>query len=300
MSASIRQLFYRLWIVGWLIVPICVEPAVGDDGLLSIAGSSTVQPIVARAAKQYQALRPEVRIVVGGGGSGHGIKAVANGDVQVGMASRALKASEKQQWPELRPIRIGLDGIAIIAHASNPVTEVSSQQIEDAFIGKTSTWRQLGGTDTPLFLVTTNQRHGTFDAFCEHFGLEARQESQDNQLYFRRKGHEESSGHGAQPVDGNGPTLAAVVTKPNALSYASLGTALRVIARGAPVKMLVLDGVAPTENTVRDGSYRLQRPLEVITRGAPAGEVARFLAYLCGPEGQKIISEMDCLPSPGK
>jgi phosphate transport system substrate-binding protein len=300
MSASARRLFACVCVAGCLIVPWWAGSAVADDGLLSIAGSSTVQPIVTRAAKQYQEQRPEVRIVVGGGGSSHGIQAVAHGDVQAGMASRALKPSERDQWPALRPTRIGLAGVALVVHASSPVRGMTSAQVRDVFTGKIANWRQLGGPDASIVLITTNERHGTFDAFCEYFDLEARPEGQQRQTFFRLKGTEESSGRGATLVDGNGPALAAVVTKPHAVSYASLGAALRVIAQGGPVKMLPLDGVTPTEQAVRDGTYRLQRPLLMITRGEPAGEVARFLAYLSGPEGQQIVREMDCLSALGE
>jgi phosphate transport system substrate-binding protein len=300
MVAGMGRSLRRATLVCWLAGLLCTSAAGEEEVLISVAGSSTVQPIVAQAAKLFQELHPGTRIVIGGGGSAHGIRAVAGDEVQVGMSSRALKESEKRQWPDVRPITIGLDGIAIIVHARNPLRHITTPQVHDLFVGKVGNWRQLGGPDAAVVLVTTNERHGTFEAFNEHFELEARaegQQGQDKRIYFRPKGEEEFSNPGALAVDGNGPALAAVMTKPHALSYASLGAALRVISQGAPIGMLVLDGVTPTERAVRNGTYRPQRSLRVITRGEPPGRLAQFLKYLGAPEGQKIVRELDCLPA---
>jgi phosphate transport system substrate-binding protein len=281
-----------------------VIPADAEELLIRVAGSTTLQPIVAQAAKQFQELQPEVRVVVGAGGSGHGIKAVAQGEVHIGMASRALKASEVRQWPELKSVPLGLDGIAIIVHASNPVATITSQQVRSLFMERITNWRRLGGPDAAVRLVSTNEQHGTFDAFVEHFGLEARSSAGENtsrRLYFRDKDGTESSGEGALSVDGNGPAMAAVMTKPYAVTYASMGAALRVLSRGqAPIKMLVLDGVEPSEANLINGRYPVQRPLQIVTRGEPSAAVARFAAYLAGPQGQAIMRRFDYLPVSGK
>ncbi len=299
-----RSQIWMLIIAGcWAGLP-CAMPAGAEEPLVRVAGSTTLQPIVVQAAKQFHELCPEVTVVVGGGGSGHGIKAVAQGEVQIGMASRALKAAELQQWPELKPVPLGLDGIAIVVHISNPITKITSQQVRDLFVQKATNWQQLGGRAAPVMLVSTNEHHGTFDAFNEHFGLEAwpfTGEGGGRRLCFRVKGSAEAPRGGAVAVDGNGPALAAVMTKPYAVSYASLGTVLRVLSRGqVPIKMLALDGVEPTEANLRNGRYPVQRPLLVITRGQPSGVVARFVAYLAGPEGQTIVRNSDYLPVLGQ
>ncbi len=267
---------------------------------IRIAGSSTVHPIVEQAVKVYQETHPEARFIVGAGGSSRGIQRVGDGEVELGMASRALKDKEKTKYPQLEPCQIARDGIVIIVHATNPVQQITRQQVRDIFTGKITNWRELGGDDAPINVVSTNQRHGTFGAFNEHFDLEARAEGTEGStqyLFFKETEEPAYSSHQVQAVDGNKPVLAAVVTKPNGVSYASLGSALRVIERGVPVKMLSLDGVAPSEAAVLDGSYPVQRPLILLTNGKPEGEVKDFLGFLLGPKGQAIVEAMDCIPT---
>lgn len=289
----------RLWLVAsslWLVA--CTSLPAGER-IVRIAGSSTVQPIVAEAARRYQKAHPDVQIVVGGGGSGHGIQAVGEGKVDLGMSSRDLKPQDKEKFPGLIETRLGIDGIVVIVHASNPLRKIEGRQVVAAFTGQVRQWADLGGGNGEIALITTNERHGTYDTFIDYFRLAAKvveKDSQNKTLHFKLKSDVEFPATGALAVDGNKPTLAAVATKPNALSYASFGTAHRVISSGAPLAMLDLDGMTPSETAVRRGDYRFQRPLLVLSNGPVTGAAAEFLAYLAGAEVRQILRDLDYIP----
>lgn len=266
---------------------------------IRIAGSSTVRPLIERAVELYAPHHPKVQIIVGGGGSGRGIRRVGQSEVEIGMASRAVKDSELVEFPSLVRYPIGADGIALLVRADNPLENITTQQVRDVFSGKVTNWRALGGYDAPIRLISTNSRHGTFGAFCDHFGFEAEEEGTDGsvkRLRFKTAEQQEFLEASALAVDGNKPSLAAIMTKPDGLSYASVGSALRAIDRGVPLKMLRLDGVAPTEANLVDGSYRLQRPLLLLTNGVPRPAVKQFLDFVRGEVGQRLIRKLDCIP----
>jgi phosphate transport system substrate-binding protein len=264
---------------------------------VSIAGSSTVLPIVAEAIKEYRLLHPGTEFVLGGGGSGNGIKAAAAGTVQIGMSSRALKENEKASG--LVPVKIGYDGIVLVVHARNPLAALSSQQVVAVYTGAIANWKELGGADAPIKVLSTNERHGTFDGFREHFRLEARPEGQEGggkYLSFKRTGGQFGPVK-ALALDGNEAVLAAMMTKPNAFAYTSLGAALRVLANGqAPVKMLRLDGISPTVAAVLDGTWPVIRPLLVLTLGAPQGQAKAFIDFLTSSDGQQIVERVGYIP----
>jgi phosphate transport system substrate-binding protein len=288
-----------------LVLPIVIamagmgsaRPAYGQK--VSIAGSTTVLPVVAVAIKEYRALHPDREFVLGGGGSGNGIKAAAAGAVQIGMSSRALKASETSAG--LVPVPIGYDGIVLVVHARNPLEGVSSQQVAAIYTGAIANWKELGGADAPIKVISTNERHGTFDGFREHFHLEARPEGQEGggkYLSFRTIGGQFGPVK-ALALDGNEAVLASMMTKPNAFAYTSLGAALRVLAAGnTPVKMLKLDGRSPSVATVLDGTWPVIRPLLVLTLGSPQGEAKAFIDFLTSSEGQRIVERVGYIPLP--
>jgi phosphate transport system substrate-binding protein len=264
---------------------------------VSIGGSTTVLPIVAEAIKEYRPLHPGSEFVLGGGGSGNGIKAAAAGAVEIGMSSRALK--EKEKAGGLIPVTIGYDGIVLVVHARNPLQSVTSRQVADIYTGAITNWKELGGGDAPIKVISTNERHGTFDGFREHFHLEARPEGQEGggkYLSFKKSGGEFGSVK-ALALDGNEAVLAAMMTKPNAFAYTSLGAALRVLAAGrAPVKMLDLDGRSPSVAAVLDGTWPVIRPLLVLTLGSPQGEAKAFIDFLTSSGGQQIVERVGYIP----
>jgi phosphate transport system substrate-binding protein len=272
--------------------------AFGDQ--ISVAGSTTVKPIIDKAAEEYQKSHPGTQFAVGAGGSGQGIALAGKGEVQIGMSSRPLKDKEESEYPNLTSVKLGLDGIAIVVHGDNPVKQITTQQVVDIYTGKITNWKELGGQDAAIVLISLNRKHGTFDGFAEHFKLEANSEGADAgpPVFFKTKEAAEFPKTGARTVDGNKAALAAVLTQPNGIAFASFGSTQALAAKGSPIKMLDLDGVAPTEANVVDGKYSFQRSLFVLTNGAPTGEVENFIKFLTSKEGQTIVNSLDYISTP--
>jgi len=281
-----------LWVLVGFAGVVWGAAALQAGEQIKIAGSTTVKPIVDQAVKAFGKTHADAEFVVGAGGSGQGIKLVGAGEVQIGMSSRNLKDNEKVEYPDLVPTKIGVDGIVFVVHGQNPVKALSTGQAKDIFTGKITNWKQVGGSDAPIVLVTTNKKHGTFDGFIEHFGL-AGQENPDKTYFFKTKEAKDYPPVSAASVDGNKNALAAVVSDPNCLSYASFGAAKSMAAKGAPLKLLDLDGVPPTEKTIVDGTYKFRRALLVITKGPAQGSAKAFIEFLSGPEGQALVRALD-------
>ena len=287
------------------LVPLCVLLALASHTAaqtVTIAGSSTVGPAVKAAVKPFRKANPGFKVVVGGGGSSQGVKKAAAGDVDLGMASRPVKAKEMKAHPDLQVHQIGIDGIALIVHKSNPLEALTADQVQALFTGQVKNWSELGGADAPIELISADNSHGTYEAFTKHFGLEGEQSGAAGKytLKFRAKGSDGPfSDAVVKAVDGNKATFAAMATRKQGLGYISIGVAARIIAKGAPLKMVSLDGVAPTTEKVASGAYPLQRPLNLLSKGAPNENAQKFLDFMLSPAGQTLIEDLGFLAVTG-
>lgn len=242
---------------------------------LTLAGSSTIQPVAEVLGQQFEQLHPESQINVQGGGSSVGIMAPQSGLADIGMVSRALHADEARK---LTPTTFALDGIALIAHASNPVSGLSRQQIIDIYTGVISNWQTLGGTETRIVVVNKEEGRATLELFAQHFGLMGK---------FVRD---------AVIIGPNGQAIATVAGNPQAIAYVSIGSAEVAVEQGTAIKLLALDGVAATSANVKNGVYRLTRPLNFVTVGPPHGLAKAFLDFVLTPTGQQIVTEQEFVP----
>lgn len=279
---------------------------------ITVAGSSTIRPIIEKAAKIFQEENSGIKFVVGGGGSSHGVKSTANNEVVIGMASRSLKSTESKKWPDLVPVTIGRDGIAVIINGKNPVKKITKQQIQDIFIGKITNWKEVGGGDAKITLIGKEEGRSTLDLFLKYFDLEGKEvgEGKSAVMFHRVKPKEVKdpvtgkvtkhetpfSTVSAKLIGPNREAIAAVSIKKNTIAYVSVGTAQEIAAKGNRIKLLELDGVAATVSNVANESYPLRRPLNVVTNGAASGVAAEFIGFLMGPKGQKIVSDFEFVP----
>jgi len=247
---------------------------IGLDMRLDIAGSTTVTPIVEETARRFSELYPGFKISVAAIGSGPGIKAVGSGEVDIGMASRDLKEKELEQWPDLKPFRIAMDSIAIVVHPSNPVNGLTLEQVAKIFAGEITNWREVGGPDKPIHVVTREKGSGTRDCF-EHVAM-------------KPFGKEISAK--AMVQQGNPRVRAAVANDPLSIGYISLGFV------DETVKPLKIDGVEPKIENVLKGTYPIRRSLYVITKGDPDPAELMFIGYLLSAEGQRIVKELGYIP----
>ena len=212
-----------------LALSACLAPTVlGAE--LSVAGSSTIYPIIAEAATVYDG----AKLAVSQGGSGEGIKKAADGSVAIGMASRDLKDSEKALGLGVQ--HIGSDGIALVVNKANATAGVTKAQAGAIFTGTTTSWKEVGG-DGAIVLVSLHEKHGTTDGFAHFLGLEVSSDPATRAIQFAPKGGK-PTGVTAQRSETVADCLGQVAKQTEAITFAPIGSTLRMISQGAPLKFL--------------------------------------------------------------
>jgi len=241
---------------------------------ITIAGSTTVQPISNQAVEAYTALNPNVKISVQGGGSGTGVRMASEGSVDIGASSRDLKDSEIAATPTLIAHTIAYDGIAVVLHPENNIDDLTLKQVQDIFAGKINNFNEVGGPDKEIVVVIREEGSGTratFEELVMDDGTVANCES-------------------SLQKPSNGAVRATVAGNENAIAYVGLGYV------DESVKAISVDGVAPTTASIGDGSYPISRGLYYITDGEPKDEVKKFIDYVMGSEGQTIVEKEGFIP----
>lgn len=233
-------------------------------GTITVAGSTSVQPFSEVLAEAFTAQNPKTRVNVQGGGSSQGIEAAKSGAADIGASSRELKPEEKEGMKEFV---IARDGIAVAVHPSNPVEGLSVDQIRDIFLGKITNWKQVGGNDAPITVVTREAGSGTRDGF-EHLVMN-KQPITDKALV----------------ANSTGAVKATVAGDKNAIGYLSMA------GLDAGVKAIAVDGVKPSKESVKSGEYKVSRPFIYVTKGEPAGLAKAFIEFVLSEEGQKILED---------
>lgn len=236
---------------------------------LTLTGSSTVAPLALEIGKRFEQQNPGVRVDVQTGGSTRGVLDARSGVADIGMASRALKATEQDLTAHL----IGMDGISIILHRQNPVKNLTDAQIIAIFTGKIRNWQEVGGEDRSITVVNKAEGHSTLELFLHHFRLK------NSQI----KAH--------VIIGDNQQGIKTVAGNPNAIGYVSIGTAEYEEAEGTPIKRLPMGGVAPTTEQVRLGVFPLSRPLNLITKGEVVPLAQRFIDFAQSKAVRDLVEE---------
>lgn len=251
-------------------------------------GSDTMVNLALAWAEAYGERHPEVRIAVTGGGTGTGIAALINGTVDMANASRAIKEEERAQAQAngIEPVEhiVAGDAIAIVVHPSNPVQRLTIPQLSDIFSGKITNWREVGGEDRPIVLLSRESNSGTHVFFLEE--VVRRGDPKDKTLFSPD----------TLLMPSSEGISAEVRQNPNAIGYDGLGyvTPDQKVVSVAPTEGEPY--VFPTLETVRDGSYPIARPLFIYTIGEPQGAVREYLSWILSPEGQAIVQELGFVP----
>ncbi|HID93557.1 MAG TPA: phosphate ABC transporter substrate-binding protein [bacterium (Candidatus Stahlbacteria)] len=243
---------------------------------LSIQGSTTVLPIAQKAAEDFMKEHPETQITVRGGGSGVGITALLAGTIDIAISSRAMKETELQE-AEARGIKpkawvIAKDGIAVIVHPRNTVSELSLAQLKAIYLGDIKAWdevvpKEFTWKSGSIVVISRDVASGTFEIFKEKV-LEGEKLRED-----------------ALMLASNKAVSTTVAKTEGSIGYIGLGYL------SSDVKALKIDGIAPLRETVLSGEYKLARPLYMYTNGEPKGLAKQFLAFVLGPKGQRIVNE---------
>jgi len=234
-------------------------------GNLTIAGSTSVQPFSEVLAEQFMAQNKGVHISVQGGGSSVGIEAAVSGAANIGASSRALKDEEKSKG--LVETTIALDGIAIVVHPTNTVSNLKSEDVMNIYLGNIKNWKEVGGPDAPITIVSREEGSGTRDAFTD--------------LVMKKKDIVKT----AIIQNSTGAVRTTVAGDKNAIGYVSMASVT------GEVRALSIDGVAANEANVKAGTYKIQRPFLYATKGAPEGLAKAFIEFVLSAEGQKLIAE---------
>ncbi len=271
----------RLWVPTLFLAVLLVTACGGgpasvpaqEAGKISVAGSTTVQPLAEKLAEAFSAQNPDVQIDVQGGGSSVGVKSAGQGTVDVGMASREVKQSELDEYPDLVVFTIARDGLAIAVHPDVAVDGLTREQVRSIFAGEIDNWSEVGGADAPIAVVAREEGSGTRAAFEEMV-----------------MGEEALIVDTAILLPSNGAIRTTVSTTPHSIGFLSFGYL------DEKVKTLAIDEVEATAEKAASGEYPVVRPLNMLTNGEPGGIVKTWLDFILGPEGQQIVAEEGYIP----
>jgi len=287
-----RITMFALLLIATLVLGACSKPATAPTEAseantasaagkftITVAGSTTVQPLAEKLAGEYMKAHQTIAIDVTGGGSGVGVKSAADGTAVIGMASRALSEEEKTSHPDLVVTVIARDGIALIVNPNVKVDGLTLDQARDIFTGKITNWKELGGDDEMIILVSREEGSGTRTAFQE---MVMKKDAAGNENLISENAILQSS---------NGAILTTVSSTPSSLGYLSMGYL------DSSVKALNINDVAATEENAGNGSYPVVRPLNLLTKGEPTGEVKKFLDWALSAEGQSFVTADGYIPA---
>lgn len=236
------------------------------SGTVSTDGSTSMEKVIGALGESFKEQNAGVTFTYNPTGSGSGITAVSEGRCDIGLSSRALKDDEKASG--LKETILAYDGIAIIVNPQSKVEDLTVEQIKKIYTGEITNWSEVGGADGEIVLIGREAGSGTRD------GFESITDTKDKCKY-------------RQELTSTGDVITTVAQNPNAIGYASLASVKDT------VKALKVGGVTPSEDTVKDGSYVIQRPFVLVTKeGTPLSETAqKFFDYATSSSASEIISK---------
>lgn len=241
------------------------------EGTITMAGSTSVQPLSEELAAAFMENHPDARLEVAGGGSGAGVTAAQDNAADFGAVSRELKDDETGIDAHV----IAIDGIAVVVHPDNPVSDLALEDITKIFSGEITNWSEVGGDDADIVVVSREDGSGTRGAFTD-IVLDGEDTLVDSALIQNT----------------TGGVLEAVANDENAIGYASTGSMTE------DVKGLSVDGVEPTEENIKAGDYSVSRPFNYVTNAdEELNELAQaYLDFVLSDEGQAVVQEMGFIP----
>lgn len=248
---------------------VLVFSASANAGAVITDGSTSMEKVMGILIESFEG--NGIDVTYNPTGSGAGITAALEGRADIGLSSRALKAQEQEK---LQGIDVAYDGIVIVVNKSNKLTDITTEQIKDVFTGKITNWKDLGGADAPVVLIGREAGSGTRDGFESVTG------TKDSCKY-------------RQELTSTGDVITTVGQNENAIGYASLS------AVNDSIKVLSFNGVVPSEETVLDKSYKLQRPFVFVLNKAkqPSKDAKAFIDYAMSDEAKPLIVKAGVVPA---
>ena len=252
-----------------LTLTLCACSSGSSTSSITVAGSTTCLPIAEIAAEGFKE-ETGIDVLVSGLGSSAGIEAVSAGTADIASSSRGLNADEQDLG--LTPIVIAHDGIAVIVNDDNPVDNLSTEQLRDIYAGKITNWKDVGGEDKGIAVVGRDTSSGTYETWQE--------------IIMKK----ERVSQRALVVASSGAMLTTVAKNKYAIGYDGIGYI------NDTVKPLMVNGKKGSAETALDGSYPIARFLYMFTKGWPSGEIMKFMNYMLGDEGQKVVVSTGFVP----
>jgi len=247
-----------------------------DEGEVTIIGSTTVLPVMQKIAEIYMDENPDADLTVSGGGSGVGITALLDGTADIAMASRLMKDEEwelaKEKGLELKEVEIAKDGIAIVLHPSNGIDELTLKQVHDIYAGEITNWKDSGGADMEIVVVSRDTASGTFEIF--------------NKVVLQKDPLRDDS----LMQTSNATVRSAVAGAEGGIGYIGIGYITD------EVKSIKVDGVEATEEMVISGDYPIARSLFLYLEETAPEHVQEVINFVLSKQGQKIVGEAGYIP----
>ncbi|MFA6133572.1 MAG: phosphate ABC transporter substrate-binding protein [Phycisphaerae bacterium] len=287
------------WIVGSFLAiaaaMLCFSFCAGRNNkgrAINCIGSTSIQPLAEMLSQEFDRQHPESIVEVQGGGSTAGLQAVAENIAEIGMCSRSLKDDEAGRF---RGIPIALDGLAVVVHPDNPVSNLTKAQIRDIFEGRITNWKQVGGADATIWLITREEGSGTREAFVK-LVMEAKDKPAAKagqpasapadkagaaQAPTQHPNHRIS--RKAMTQESNGAVKELVKHNRGAIGYMSLGLVKDEL------KILAVDGVYPSLDAVTAKKYPLVRPFLYVVKSTPSQGAQAFIDFTLSAEGQHML-----------
>ena len=239
------------------------------SGTINEAGSTSVQPLAEVMATAFTKKYPKVTVNISGGGSSAGVKAIAAGTVDLGASSRDIKITE----PDVILVCIARDGVAIVVNEANSLTGLTIEQVAKIYAGEITNWKDVGGADAPITVVSREEGSGTREAFEEYVTGAFKKKIKADALFF----------------DSNGAVRSKVSSDKNAIGYLSFGYI-------AGLKALKVNNIDATVENAQNGKYPIVRRLYFLAKSMPSGIVKEFIDFCRGVEGQKIALDEGYIP----
>jgi phosphate transport system substrate-binding protein len=260
-----------------IAVALCTSPLLAQEKI-AIDGSTTVGPIAKAFAGYYMRKHPNVNIVVSESGSGNGAKSLINGECHIADMSRFMKDKEFKAAVDkgIMPVAhvVAMDGIAVIVHPANPVKGLSVSQIRDIYTGAVTNWKEVGGPDAKIVVVSRDTNSGTYETF--------------ETLVMKKM----KMAAGTEYVTSNAAARQRVRDTQGAVAYVGLGFV------DNSIRALKVDGIMPSNDTVSSGVYPVARPLYMFTNGYPklGSHVHALVTFHLSKKGQEIVQAIGFVP----
>ncbi len=261
------------------------------SGSFKIIGSNTVTPLSSVWAEDFMKANPKVSIAVSGPGSGAGIAALIDSTTDICQSSRTIKQSEidqaKAKGVNPYEIQIASDGLSVVVHPSNPVSELTIAQLSAIYTNQITNWKEVGGNDAPIVVLSRDTNSGTHVFFKEHVVQMAGLPTANTKLEYGSK---------VLFLPSTEEGVSEVARNSNAIFYPGLGYVTSQVKLVKIKKTASDPGILPSAATVLDGTYPISRPLLFYTNGVPTGIIKTFIDYCLSPDGQKKVTEVGYVP----